>query len=110
MPWPGPCGWPLRRIGNLSFEPPDTGRFPAIKLARDAQAAGGAAPIILNAANEVAVAAFLDRRIGFADIVGTVDRALEMIQAPPPTSIAEVIDIDLEVREKAREIMPLPIR
>jgi 1-deoxy-D-xylulose-5-phosphate reductoisomerase len=98
----------LAQIGSLDFQQPDFDRFPALRLAREALTAGGAAPIVLNAANEVAVAAFLDRRIGFADIAGTVARALETIDAASPRSIAEVIDIDREVREKTREIMPLP--
>jgi 1-deoxy-D-xylulose-5-phosphate reductoisomerase len=97
----------LARIASLDFERPDTGRFPAIRLAREALDKGGSAPIVLNAANEIAVAAFLDRRIGFADIAGTVERALETVDSPAPGSIAEVIDIDREVREKAREIMSL---
>ena len=98
----------LGRIGSLDFHGPDTTRFPALRLAREALGAGGAAPIILNAANEVAVSAFLAGRIGFAEIAATVERALATIGAPPPRSIADVIDIDSEVREKAREIMPLP--
>ena len=98
----------LARIGSLDFEEPDELRFPALRLAREALAAGTAAPIVLNAANEVAVAAFLDRRIGFADIAATAERALETVDAAAPSSVADVIDIDLEVRKKAREIMPLP--
>ena len=98
----------LRRIGSLDFQGPDPTRFPALRLAREALGAGGAAPIILNAANEVAVSAFLAGRIGFAEIAATVERALATIGAPPPRSIADVIDIDSEVREKTREIMPLP--
>ena len=97
----------LARIGSLDFEMPDAQRFPALRLARQALDRGGSAPIILNAANEIAVAAFLDRRIGFADIAVTVARALETVDAAAPQSIAEVIDIDIEVRKKAREIMPL---
>jgi len=97
----------LARIGRLQFEQPDTRRFPALRLAREALDDGRGAPIVLNAANEVAVAAFLDRRIGFGDIARTVEQALEAIKAPAPASIAEVIDIDREVREKAHEIMPL---
>jgi 1-deoxy-D-xylulose-5-phosphate reductoisomerase len=97
----------LARIGSLQFEQPDTRRFPALRLAREALDDGRGAPIVLNAANEVAVAAFLDRRIGFGDIARTVEQALEAIKAPAPASIAEVIDIDREVREKAHEIMPL---
>jgi len=112
LAWPKRMATPaerldLARIGSLDFEPPDLGRFPALRLAREVLAAGGAAAIILNAANEIAVAAFLDRRIGFADIAATVARALETIDAGAPWSIAEVIDIDSQVREKTREIMPL---
>jgi 1-deoxy-D-xylulose-5-phosphate reductoisomerase len=112
LAWPARMVTPAERldlvkIARLDFETPDIVRFPALRLAREALAAGGSAPIILNAANEVAVAAFLGRRIGFADIADTVARALEAIDAPAPRSIAEVIDIDSEVREKAREIMPL---
>jgi 1-deoxy-D-xylulose-5-phosphate reductoisomerase len=113
LAWPERMETPAERLdlaktGSLEFEQPDFDRFPALRLAREALEAGGAASIVLNAANEVAVAAFLDRRIGFADIAGTVARALETIAAPLPRSIEEVIDIDLEVREKTREIMPLP--
>ena len=98
----------LAAIGTLTFEQPDTSRFPALRIARDALAAGGAAPVVLNAANEVAVEAFLQRRIGFAEIIATVERALDHIQPLPPRSVADVIDIDSEVRKKAREIMPIP--
>jgi len=97
----------LARIGGLEFEEPDMERFPALRLAREALAAGGSAPIILNAANEVAVGAFLERRVSFGDIARVVERALQTIQTPSPTSIAEVIDIDRQVREKTREIMSL---
>ena len=112
LAWPERMATPserldLARIGSLDFEPPDLARFPALRLAREVLAAGGAAAIILNAANEIAVAAFLDRRIGFADIAATVARALETIDSRAPRSIAEVIDIDSQVREKTREIMPL---
>jgi 1-deoxy-D-xylulose-5-phosphate reductoisomerase len=99
----------LGKVGTLTFERPDIGRFPALRIAREVLGVGGAAPVVLNAANEVAVAAFLQRRIGFAEIVATVDRALQQISRPAPQSIADVIDIDSEVRKKAREIMPLPI-
>jgi 1-deoxy-D-xylulose-5-phosphate reductoisomerase len=98
----------LVKIGTLSFEQPDCERFPALSIARDVLKAGRAAPVVLNAANEVAVDAFLQGRIGFADIIATVERALELIQPPAPRSIADVIDIDSEVRKKAGEIMQLP--
>ena len=112
LAWPERMATPAERldlaqIGSLDFKPPDLVRFPAMRLAREVLAAGGAAPIILNAANEIAVAAFLDRRIGFTDIAATVARALEEFGTAAPRSIAEVIDIDSQVREKAREIMPL---
>src|SRR6195952_1476369 len=86
-------GWPerlattakrldLAALAGLNFEPPDELRFPALRLARQALAAGGGTPAILNAANEVAVAAFLDRRIGFLDIVGMVETVLARLGAP----------------------------
>jgi 1-deoxy-D-xylulose-5-phosphate reductoisomerase len=113
LAWPERMATPaerldLARIGSLDFEPPDETRFPALRLAREALVQGGAAPIVLNAANEVAVAAFLGRGIGFADVATTVERALASFDLPAPTTISEVIDIDREVREKTREIMPLP--
>ena len=113
LAWPERMATPaerldLARISSLDFEPPDETRFPALRLAREALVSAGSAPVVLNAANEVAVAAFLDRRIGFADIAVTAERALAAFDLPAPTTVGEVIDIDLEVRKKAREIMPLP--
>ena len=95
----------LARIGNLSFEAPDLKKFPALKVARQAMEAGGASPIILNAANEVAVAAFLERKIGFLAIVDTVSEALAQMDLPRPHSIAEVIDIDRQTRALANDFM-----
>ncbi len=95
----------LARIGELSFEAPDLARFPSLRLARSAMEAGGAAPTILNAANEMAVAAFLAGRIGFLDIARTVEEALARVSAAAPGSIADVIDIDRQAREKAGELM-----
>jgi len=95
----------LARIGSLSFEAPDLDRFPALRVAREAMEAGSAAPIILNAANEEAVAAFLARQIGFLDIIRTVEEALTRTSATPPHSIAEVIDIDRRARSMAKELM-----
>ena len=80
-------------------------RFPSLRVAREALEAGGAAPIVLNAANEEAVAAFLDRRIGFLDIVRTVEEALARTSATAPRSIAEVIDIDRSARALSGELM-----
>ena len=95
----------LAQIGSLSFEAPDLNRFPALGVARDVMEAGGAAPIILNAANEEAVAAFLGRRIGFLDIILTVEEALARTDAAAPHSIAEVIDIDRRARALAQDLM-----
>ena len=95
----------LARIGSLTFEAPDLDRFPALRIAREALEAGGPAPIVLNAANEEAVAAFLDRRIGFLDICQTVEEAVARTSAAQPRSIAEVIDIDRAARALARDLM-----
>jgi 1-deoxy-D-xylulose-5-phosphate reductoisomerase len=80
--WPDRLPWPAERLnlakaGQLTFEAPDFERFPALRIAKDALAAGGPAPAVLNAADEVAVAAFLDRRIGFLDIARVVAETLE---------------------------------
>ncbi|MGI8931278.1 MAG: 1-deoxy-D-xylulose-5-phosphate reductoisomerase [Sphingomicrobium sp.] len=95
----------LAKIGNLSFEAPDETRFPALRLARRALEAGGATPIVLNAVNEVAVAAFLARRIGFLDIARLAGEALARTAATAPRSIAEVVDIDREARAMANSLM-----
>jgi 1-deoxy-D-xylulose-5-phosphate reductoisomerase len=84
--WPDRLPWPaqpldLAAIGSLTFQKPDLERFPAIGLARQALRQGGAAPNAMNAANEAAVAAFLDRRIGFLDIAATVAETLERMDA-----------------------------
>ena len=95
----------LVQIGSLSFEAPDLDRFPALRVAREALEAGGGAPIVLNAANEEAVASFLARRIGFLDIIRTVEEALARTDATQPHSIAEVIDIDRRARALANTLM-----
>jgi 1-deoxy-D-xylulose-5-phosphate reductoisomerase len=110
LAWPERMSTPalklnLAQIGSLSFEAPDLNRFPALGVAREVMEAGGAAPIILNAANEEAVAAFLGRRIGFLDIILTVQEALARTDAAAPHSIAEVIDIDRQARALAQGLM-----
>jgi 1-deoxy-D-xylulose-5-phosphate reductoisomerase len=92
----------LVRVANLSFEPPDEVRFPALRLARAALEAGGSAPVVLNAANEMAVEAFLGGRLAFAAIATEVERALARHGAAEPQTIADVIDIDKEVRNIIR--------
>jgi 1-deoxy-D-xylulose-5-phosphate reductoisomerase len=88
----------LAQVGRLDFEAPDLVRFPALRLARAAMEAGGAKPAILNAANEVAVAAFLERRIGFTAIAAIVERVLDRYEAPAPASLAEVLAVDADAR------------
>jgi 1-deoxy-D-xylulose-5-phosphate reductoisomerase len=95
----------LASLARLDFEAPDVERFPALRLARAALESGGAAPIVLNAANEVAVASFLAGRIGFADIARLVEEALAGGDFGPPCSIAEVLDIDRETRERVGALM-----
>jgi len=92
----------LVRIGTLTFEAPDENRFPALRLARAALVAGGSAPAVLNAANEVAVAAFLARAIGFLDIAAVVEDALAAVPAHPLTDLDAVTAADLEGRRVAQ--------
>ncbi|MDQ3245405.1 MAG: 1-deoxy-D-xylulose-5-phosphate reductoisomerase [Pseudomonadota bacterium] len=93
----------LLKAGRLDFEAPDEQRFPALRLARTALEEGGAAPAVLNAANEVAVAAFLEGRIGFADIARLVESALNAIRPSAPTSIEEVVALDRAARRLAAQ-------
>ncbi len=95
----------LCSLGGLTFEIPDTARFPALALARAAGESGGTAPAVFNAANEVAVAAFLAGRIGFLDIVPLVERAIARAAAPAPRSIADVLDIDRAARDSVDRMM-----
>jgi 1-deoxy-D-xylulose-5-phosphate reductoisomerase len=109
MPLPGLERLDLAKIGRLDFEQPDEGRFPALRLARLAAAAGGAGPIALNAANEVAVAAFLQRRVGFLKISQTAGEVLdEFLDKGPgaaPDSFEAVYEIDRLARERALQTL-----
>ncbi len=109
-------GWPermkvpaprldLAKIGRLTFEAPDLERFPAIRLARQALQSGGAAPTILNAANEVAVYGFLDGRTGFLDIARIVEATLETVPMTPIETLADVYGVDAEARRVARGLI-----
>jgi 1-deoxy-D-xylulose-5-phosphate reductoisomerase len=107
LAWPERMATPsprldLAAISRLTFEAPDLERFPALRLARDALRAGGGTPAILNAANEIAVEAFLQRRIGFLDIVATVERVLDAMGTPAATTLEQVIALDAEARQAAR--------
>ena len=94
----------LAAVARLEFFPPDPSRFPALALARAALRAGGGAPTILSAANEVAVESFLQRRIGFLDIAALVERVLDRMGAPATETLAEVVEIDAEARRIAKRM------
>jgi len=91
------------RLATLEFQPPDFARFPALRLAFAALAAGGTAPAILNAANEVAVQAFLDRRIRFTAIPAVVERTLEQVAGRAAVTLATILDDDARARAAAGE-------
>ena len=108
LAWPARMATPcepldLTALGRLDFEKPDTERFPALAVAREALEGSAARPAILNAANEVAVRAFLDRRIGFLDIVAVVVDTLERYDPADPATLQEVFAIDREARILAEE-------
>jgi 1-deoxy-D-xylulose-5-phosphate reductoisomerase len=92
----------LATIGQLTFEQPDSVRFPALRLARAAIAEGGAKPAILNAANEVAVAAFLNGQIGFLDIAAIVEATLDGFAPEMPQSLDSLFSVDAAARDYAR--------
>ena len=109
-------GWPdripapsprldLAKLAQLTFEAPDPARFPALRVARAALLAGGGAPTVLNAANEVAVAAFLDEQIGFLDIAATVERTLERMPGRRIDALDDVYALDREARATARQLI-----
>ena len=110
LAWPDRIATPCQKldlatIGRLDFEAPDPERFPALRIARAAAAQGGATPAILNAANEIAVAAFLAGRIGFLDIAMIVEDVLARYSAPTPGSIDDVLAADAEARTHAAHVM-----
>ena len=88
---------------QLDFQEPDLQRFPSLKLARDAMSQGGVAPAILNAANEVAVAAFLNQRIGFLDIPQVVEHSLNKVENIAADSLEIILDIDQKSRQIASQ-------
>jgi 1-deoxy-D-xylulose-5-phosphate reductoisomerase len=93
----------LASVGSLDFESPDEETFACLRLAREAGAAGGSAPCVLNAANEVAVAAFLDGGLPFAAIAEVIEHTLDAMPAHPVGHFAELFAIDAEARERAGE-------
>jgi 1-deoxy-D-xylulose-5-phosphate reductoisomerase len=112
-------GWPDRiasgapwldlvQVGRLSFEAPDLERFPCLALAGQAAQAGGTAPAVLNAANEVAVAAFLGRRLNFAGIAGVIESVLQQHETRPVTTLADALAADAWARERAQALLATP--
>ena len=113
LAWPARMDTPmapldLAAIGELSFFAPDEERFPATRLAREAAEAGGAAPAVLNAANEIAVEAFLKRKIAFSRIAVLVERVLAGGNHPDaPRSLSDVLMVDEASRRRATEMLEL---
>ena len=104
LAWPERCAAGVERLDlfsvrHLDFEEPDYDRFPCLRLARDAMSAGGTAPAILNAANEIAVAAFLDEKIAFTAIPRLVGHALERVTARPAIDLETILADDSGARE-----------
>jgi 1-deoxy-D-xylulose-5-phosphate reductoisomerase len=111
-------GWPERiesgvesldlvTIGRLTFEAPDIGRFPCLRLAREVAEAGGTAPAVLNAANEVAVAAFLDRQLNFTGIAQVIDTVLQRHDPGQVTTLEDALGADAWARRAARDAIGL---
>jgi 1-deoxy-D-xylulose-5-phosphate reductoisomerase len=110
LAWPERMPTPAQRldlsaIGRFDFAVPDVARFPALHLAREALEAGGAAPIVLNAANEIAVAEFLAGHIRFPEIAALVQEALSNASYDAPASISDVLEIDRVTRDQTRATM-----
>ncbi len=109
LAWPGRIATAsprldLARLARLDFEEPDETRFPALRLARDALRAGGGAPTILSAANEVAVELFLGRRLGFTAIADLAASVLDRLGAPEAASLEAVLDLDAAARRAASSL------
>jgi 1-deoxy-D-xylulose-5-phosphate reductoisomerase len=94
-------------VGKLEFEPPDHVRFPGLALARAAARDGGTAPTLLNAANEVAVQAFLDRRLNFVGIATVIDKVLQRLESSPVKALGDVLDADAAARRLAGSLIEL---
>ena len=105
LPWLGER-LDLTRVGSLTFEEPDVERFPCLALARQALEAAGCAPAVLNAANEIAVAAFLAGRIRYTRIAEIIAEALERVPARALDSIETCVDVDAETRRFVEGRLP----
>ncbi len=112
MAWPeripsGVHSLNMSEIGRLEFEPPDHIRFPSLGLARAAARAGGSAPAVLNAANEVAVQAFLDGRLNFTGIATVIDKVLQRQGSSPVKVLGDVLDADSSARRLAAALIEI---
>jgi 1-deoxy-D-xylulose-5-phosphate reductoisomerase len=110
MAWPeriasGVASLNMSEIGRLEFEPPDHDRFPSLGLARAAARAGGTAPTLLNAANEVAVQAFLELRLNFTGIATVIDKVLQRLDTSPVMALGDVLDADAAARRLASALI-----
>ncbi len=115
LAWPARMAAPTERLdlatlGNLAFESPDEEKFPALRLAREALRTGGAAPTVLNAANEVAVEGFLAEKIGFLEIAGIVEHILERFPGENAETLDTVLAVDAEARRQTREMIGSGLR
>jgi 1-deoxy-D-xylulose-5-phosphate reductoisomerase len=95
----------LAELGRLTFEPPDVEAFPCLRLAREAAVAGGTAPCVLNASNEIAVSAFLEGELSFLGIAEVIERSLEQLPAEPVRHFSDLYRSDAAARELARELV-----
>jgi 1-deoxy-D-xylulose-5-phosphate reductoisomerase len=110
LAWPeriasGVASLDLIAVAQLGFEPPDHVRFPSLGLARAAARAGGTAPTVLNAANEVAVQAFLDGRLNFVAISTVIDKVLQRLDSSPVKALSDVLDADAASRRLAASLI-----
>jgi 1-deoxy-D-xylulose-5-phosphate reductoisomerase len=95
--------FPVRNLRHLDFTPPDMSKFPCLRIAYEAAEAGGAKTVALNAADEVAVASFLEGSIGFNDIPRIIEDAVSASNTGKLESIAKVLEADAEARRYAQE-------
>jgi 1-deoxy-D-xylulose-5-phosphate reductoisomerase len=100
----------LVAAGALEFAPPDLDRFPCLAIAYEALARGGAAPAVMNAANEIAVQAFLERRAGFLDIPATIRHVLARCGDAPADSLHDILDADRLARETAAKVLDCGVK
>ena len=106
--WPAAIpGIDFGKTMHLDFEPPDRAKFPCLSLAYRALEAGGTAPAVLNAANEEAVAAFLDGRLGFDGIPKTIEHVLDATAPAPAATLEDVLAADRQARARARQALAL---